>query len=339
MNAAGGGVFLGNARLVARLRSKLARERLPHAMIFSGPEGIGKRTLALRVAQALNCGARDAHGRECGSCGSCRAVPAGSHPDVSTVSVEPGSTRIRIEQIRELRARLELAVAPGSAQVFLIDPAERMNPASANAVLKVLEEPPDRTYFVLITTNLHELMPTIRSRCQVYRFLPLGLDELREAGPDDELVLRWARGSVGRALATDPVQLRTLRDAVLAFLESAVDADGATWPELFAESADLARSRDEYGEKLRAVGVVVADILYAGHGLEDRIVNVDVRERIRKLASRLDPPALVRIADCIRFIERALKSYVNRQMLTDALALTLNTETAPMFEERGWSGG
>ena len=335
MNASVGAAFLGNAPLVARLRSQLARERLPHAMIFTGPDGVGKRTFALRVAQALNCGARDAHGCECGRCGSCRAVDAGSHPDVSTVSVEAGSTRIRIEQIRELRTRLELAVAPGSAQVFLIDPAERMNPASANAMLKALEEPPDRTYFVLITTNLHELMPTIRSRCQVYRFLPLGMEEMLEAGPDDELVVRWARGSVGRALATDPVELRALRDAVLAFVESAVDAGGATWPALFAESADLARSREEYGEKLRAVGVVVADILYAGHGLEDRIVNVDVRERIRQIASRLDPPALVRIADWIRFTERALKNHVNRQLLTDALALTLNAETAPMLEDAG----
>ena len=203
-------------------------------------------------------------------------------------------------------------------------------------MLKALEEPPDRTYFVLITTNLHELMPTIRSRCQVYRFLPLGMEEMLEAGPDDELVVRWARGSVGRALATDPVELRALRDAVLAFVESAVDAGGATWPALFAESADLARSREEYGEKLRAVGVVVADILYAGHGLEDRIVNVDVRERIRQIASRLDPPALVRIADWIRFTERALKNHVNRQLLTDALALTLNAETAPMLEDAGW---
>jgi DNA polymerase-3 subunit delta' len=332
----GAGTFFGNRRLVARLRTKVSEGRLPHGLIFSGPDGIGKRTFALRLAEALNCASPGGADEECGRCDSCRKIGAGRHPYVSMVTVEEDASEIKIEQIRRIRSQLELAAPVGAARVFLIDPADRMKAASSNALLKALEEPPDRTYFFLMTTNVHQLLVTIRSRCQIYHFSPLSLEEIRAWGVTDELVVRSSQGSIGRAISTDAEQLKALRDTLLEFLETAVNAREEDLAGLLGASADLARSKDEYREKLRTLGILVSDILYAREGIDDRIVNIDEIERIRQLASGVDLSRIVQIADCIRFIERALKNYVNRQMLTDALTLTLNAETSQILNDKAW---
>ena len=334
--------FLGNTALVRRLRVKVSGERLPHGLIFSGPEGIGKRTFALEIAQTLNCRVRrsdptdEGDGLPCGVCEHCRKIVAGIHPEVSTVSLEDDASQIKIEQVRRIRSRLDIEALEGSARVFLIDPADRMTTGAANALLKALEEPPPRTYFVLITTNAHELLATIRSRCQIYHFSPLRPEEIRESGIDDELVVGWSQGSIGRALATDPDELREIRDELLDFLEMAVTGTEADLVTLIGVSEELSRSKDEYRGKVRALGVLVSDLLFAKEGLEERIVNVDQRDRIHTIALGVGLERIVQMGDCIRFVESALKHYVNRRMLTDALALTLNNRTSQILNDKPW---
>jgi DNA polymerase-3 subunit delta' len=316
--------------------------RLPHGLIFSGPEGVGKSTFALEVAQALNCPVRrsdPAHGSVgmgCGRCDVCRRVVSGVYPEVSTMSLEDDASQIKIEQVRRIRSQLDMEALAGRARVFLIDPADRMTTGAANALLKALEEPPPRTYFILITTNAHELLVTIRSRCQVYHFAPLRLQEIRESGIDDELVVRWSQGSIGRALATDPDELREIRDELLEFLELAVTGTGEDLVTLIGASAELSRSKDEYRGKVRALGVLVSDLLFASAGLEERIVNIDQIERIHAIASGVALERIVQIGDCIRFVESALKHYVNRRMLTDSLLLTLNSRTSQILNDKPW---
>ena len=333
MIESGGRPFLGNAALVGRLQAKVAEGRLAHGLVFSGPDGVGKRTFALHLGQALNC-SNQTGGQACGNCNSCRKIVAGTHPGVATISLQDDASQIKIEQIRKIRSQLELSALEGDARVFLIDPAERMSPGAANALLKALEEPPERTYFILITANAHELLLTIRSRCQLYHFAPLRLAEIRASGVDDELVARWSRGSIGLALSTDPDRLRETRDTLLEFVEIAVNATERDLAGLPGASADLARSKDDYREKIRALGVLVSDLLYAKEGIEDRIVNIDEVDRIRQIAAGIDMSRIVQIGDCIRFIESALRHYVNRQMLTDMLALTLNSETSQILNDK-----
>jgi DNA polymerase-3 subunit delta' len=319
--------FYGNADTVARIERKIAEGRLGHALIFSGPEGIGKRTWALRVAQALNCNATDSP-TGCGTCRSCQRVVSLTHPDVQYLTLEDDASQIKIEQIRALRSQLELEALEGAARVYIIDPAERMTPGAANALLKALEEPPPGTHFLLVTANVHELLVTIRSRCHVYHFTPLSLAQVRAAGIDDELVVRWSQGSIGRALATDPEGLRSLRDELLDFLSVASTAPAGQLAVLPGAAADLARSKEDFAGKVRALGVLVSDLLYLRTGLDARLVNIDREADLRRIADRIGLDRVVELGDTLRFIETSLKRYVNRQMLADALVLAANPETA-----------
>src|SRR5689334_18557335 len=132
--------FIGNQKVVERLRKKLREGRFPHGLIFSGPDGVGKHTCAIMVAKALNCLNSQA-GDFCDVCSSCRKIDSGTHPDVTTVSVEPDATQIKIAQVRQILATLDLRPLEGRNKIIIIDPAELLNPEAANALLKGLEEP------------------------------------------------------------------------------------------------------------------------------------------------------------------------------------------------------
>ena len=312
--------FLGNRAIVERLEARLGAGRLPHALIFSGPPGVGKRTYALRLIQALNC--PDGGTSGCGECGQCRKVSRGAHPDVILISVEADATQIRIEQIRRMRSMLLLEPIEGRVRACVIDPAERLTPGAANALLKVLEEPPAGTYFFLITANAHELLPTIRSRSQVYHFAPLSTGALRELGVTDELVARWAQGSAGRAGQSDPEELRRRRDQMLAFLEGGFSGQ----PEALAEliGAPLAPSREDYPEAVRVACVLVSDLLALKVGFAGRVVNVDVQDRLASLAGSVDMDRLMGAAEQLKFIEANLRHHLNAQLMTDALLASLS---------------
>ena len=327
--------FFGNSGVIALLDEKLRSGRLPHALAFAGPEGVGKRTCALRIAQALNCIRGD--GVACVSCPQCRKVAAHTHPDVIVVELEDDARQIKIEQVRRLRSRLELQPMEGAVTVFLIDPASRMGPGAANALLKALEEPPEGTYIILIATNIYELPITIRSRCQIYRFAPLTLAEIRRAGVEDELLARWCQGSGGRALGHDVDDLRAGRDAALEFLTVAVSATADDVAGLLAASGELSRSKEDYGDHIRLLGVLISDLVHVQAGVTGRVVNIDIETQLRDIADRMDLERLIQIADVLRFIESNMKSYLNRQMMTDVLALASGPGTAEILNDKAWT--
>jgi DNA polymerase-3 subunit delta' len=320
--------FIGNRKIIERLRTKLGENRFPHGLIFSGPEGVGKHTCAAMIAKSLNC-TNAPSGDFCGECSSCRKIESGTHPDVITISVEDDATRIKIEQIRQLLGTLDLRPLEGRNKVFIIDPADLLNEGAANALLKGLEEPPDNSFFILITVNVHELLITVRSRCQVYHFTPLTLDEIRQNGVTDELIVRWSQGSIGRARSLDISQLKTEREILLDFLETVVTAGEEQFQDLLGVSAELGRAKQDFESRMAVLAVLIADVLYIKEGVPQKLVNVDVQDRLEKLAARTSAERLVKMAEFLRFIESSLKTNVNRQMLTDLLALTANETTAP----------
>jgi len=315
--------FIGNRKIVDRLRRKLREGRFPHGLIFSGPEGVGKHSCALMIAKSLNC-AGASPDDFCNECRNCRKIDAGTHPDVMTISVEEDATRIKIVQIRHVLAMLDLHPLEGRNKVFIIDPANMMNAEAANALLKGLEEPPENSFFILITVNVHELLLTVRSRSQVYNFTPLALDEIRQHSVSDELAVRWSEGSIGRARSIDLTRLKSEREFMLEFLEITMTASEDGFQDLLGASADLGRAKQSFEERMKILAVLLADVLYLKEGVTGKLVNVDIRDRLARLANSASVDRIVQIGDFLRFIESSLKSNVNRQMLTDMLAVTGN---------------
>lgn len=175
------------------LRQRLVRERLPHAILLAGAAGLGKRALAAHLTAAALC-RQAVNGEPCGACHGCQLLAAGHHPDLHPLALElntKGKLRkeIVVHQVREMSRHLAMTSQMGGRQIAVIDPADRMNHAAANALLKTLEEPARDTVLVLLADQPWRLPATVRSRCQAF-VLPL---------PGRDVALRWLRDQgVGR---------------------------------------------------------------------------------------------------------------------------------------------
>jgi DNA polymerase-3 subunit delta' len=159
-------------QLWRQLQQRLAADRLPHALLLTGPAGLGKGVFARRLARALLCETPAAGGDACGRCRGCRLFQAGSHPDFSSVRPAEDGKVIKIDQIRELRDFLSFTAQYGGYKLALLEPADRLNSNAANSLLKTLEEPPGSCLLLLVTAQPARLPATVRSRCQVIRFDP-----------------------------------------------------------------------------------------------------------------------------------------------------------------------
>jgi DNA polymerase-3 subunit delta' len=195
--------ILGQGEAVGRLKRALESGTLAQALLFAGPDGVGKRAAAVEVARALLCGEGG-----CGRCPSCRHVAAGTHPDLFIVEAASESTGVNIEQVRRLAERISESPLEGSQKAAIIDGADSMKPPAQNALLKTLEEPPADTTIILVAANPGMLLPTIRSRCRRVDFAPVGAsviaDFLVERGAAREtadVTARLAGGSFAAALA------------------------------------------------------------------------------------------------------------------------------------------
>lgn len=229
----------GHGERVEWFRRTLRRGRLSHGYVFAGPDGVGKRLFARTLAQCLFC---QRHANEellaCGECSACKQVMAGTHPDLHEVRRKPGKAEFTIDILLgppENRGReglcYDLSRLPMAAdrKIAIIDDATAMNPESANAFLKTLEEPQPKSLIILLADNLDALLPTIRSRCQTVRFDPLSPREIAELLLQEEMVTdpteatalaELSGGSMTVAAQLLDPALRELRDALYQQLAS-----------------------------------------------------------------------------------------------------------------------
>lgn len=322
--------ILGQREPKRRLRRLLETDRLPHALLFSGPEGVGKRRTAEALAAALLCSS-PAAGQPCGTCESCRAFSRGIHPDFFFVvpeAVGKGARSIRIEAMRALGSALARPPELAPRQVALIDDAQRMNEAAANSFLKTLEEPTGDVVFLLVTGMRAALLDTIVSRCLEIPFGPLALPELSEVlhrhGVEAEeaaALAALADGSAGRALALHAEGALRRREEAVSLLARlpqipplSLWAEGKKWGAL---------SREEAGEWLRSLRLTLRDVL-ALYGGAAPLYSVGLEAPVAEIAARFSEARVFSmLADVKEAERRLLSSNVNIRLLVEALLLSL----------------
>lgn len=220
---------IGHDRIVDQLRRAIASGHVPHAYLFDGPEGVGKRSIGVGLALALSC--TTSPGEGCGACDGCRRMLAGLHPDLRVVA--PETAQIVIDQIREIVALCATRPHEAAARVVIVDGADAMNAATANALLKTLEEPAAGNHLVLVTAAPDRLLPTIRSRAQRLRFAPLPPPVLLAIGKRQGI--EAARAEVAVALGDG---------SAARFVEF---ADGEAGERLWSAVTELRRAARERG--------------------------------------------------------------------------------------------
>jgi DNA polymerase-3 subunit delta' len=309
----------------ARLQRVFTSGRLPHALLITGPEGVGKRRFVDVLANSILCQARDSDGTGCGRCRGCDLLLAGSHPDLKWIEPEEPGKTIRIDRIREYVAGGSLTAQAGGYKIVIVDPAEMMNTAAANSLLKTLEEPVDWTLIVLISSRPGILPATIRSRCQSFQLAkaePLIAEKwLAEETrhPDPGLLLALAAGAPLRAreLAT-PEQL-ALRVKILE--QFAAIVDGSQDPVAVA----AAWCKLDLRQVLNWCSGWLSDALRLQSDPEFRdLFNPDQRKRLQGIAETIESKRLFKLLDATNRAIGAQESQLNDQMLLESLLLSLN---------------
>jgi DNA polymerase III subunit delta' len=248
----------GHDDVAERFRSILARGRLASTFLFVGPDGIGKRTFALKLAQALLCSERDEKLLDpCGRCESCVQTLAGTHPDILRIAKPKEKSELPVALfIGSAEKRMQeglchdLALKPffGRRRVAIIDDADYLNEEGANALLKTLEEPPPRSLLILVGTSLERQLPTIRSRCQIVRFAPLSAETIADllvaegTATDRAMALKlaaWSDGSLAKARDLADPELWKFRQILLNRLAGA-ELDSVRFSEAVGKFVDEA---------------------------------------------------------------------------------------------------
>ncbi|ABA88935.1 DNA polymerase III, delta-prime subunit [Syntrophotalea carbinolica DSM 2380] len=314
---------LGHQRQKDLLEKAVSSKRLPHAYLFEGPEGIGKRLVALALTKILFC----ANGNSCGDCPACHKVDHHNHPDLHQLG--PDGSSIKIEQIRALQKELSYRPLEAPYKVSIIDGAEKMNPAAANALLKTLEEPRSQTLLILLTPAPDAVLPTIRSRCQRLPFSRIPRERLQEVLVEQlniedaqaHILATLSEGSFKKALGKDRELYLQRRKELLKNLTAL--SSGSIIP-LLNLAQKFAEEKDLLFDILEIIQAFYRDLLLLQHGRPmDDLVNVDMLETLQSVSRRENVSSLLGKLDALMTSRRHLERNVNRQLAMEVLLLRL----------------
>lgn len=296
----------GHEQIKNDLRQLLAEKRLPHALLFTGIEGIGKNLTAKVLAKVLLCSGEE---KPCNICPSCRAFDAKNHPDFYYLEPEGKANNIKIEQIRQMQSQIALSPYLADKRVVIINDAETMNEAAENSLLKTLEEPTGDIVFILVTANKDLLLPTILSRCMKLYFAPLSEDEIKiilkskYAVNEDKatVIAKLSGGSMKRAISFLDDDNFNLCQNAMDFLSKDLNAK------------DIWQISDEFSAMDKAkikqwadfLQMIIRDLLLLQAGADDNLLyNRDKKDVLDKLIVNF---SLNRLFNCQNLIENLVK--------------------------------
>lgn len=322
--------IVGQTRAVRLLRQAIQSGKVAHAYLFVGPEGVGKRTVALELAKALNCLSPLPDGGACDTCVACRkiAVTPPVHPDVMVIA--PDGRFIKTDQMKEMQTEMYARPNEGKVRVCIVDDADRMNPEAGNRVLKLLEEPPAYAQLILLTHNLSGVLPTIISRCQVVNFPPLSTDDVARAVRQQlnmeegqaHLFASLSGGSIGHAVALaqdSAVAQRREQTHDLIKQLSAMDDLALT-----GQAETLEKEKDDLNEWLELLTTWLRDaLIVAQTGSDQLVINADRLPGVRSMAIRYGAPALLAMLGAVTDARGHIQKNANTRLALDVMMLRL----------------
>jgi DNA polymerase-3 subunit delta' len=359
--------FLGNSDTVTRLREMLERDHFPHALILTGPRGSGKYTLAQMVAKAMNCLERpksavitrgssalsdraEALPDFCGRCSNCVRIGQAddlesrfetdkretrifvqTHSDVMVIPPDPPQMMVKVDQVRHLTASIYYKPAEGRQKVYIF-PSPAFVKEAANALLKVLEEPPEFATIFLLAENPAMLLPTIRSRCVTMTLAPLPLAEIEQhlahsigwSAAQRELVARLSCGALGRARSFDLNGFLAARHDALLILKTAIA--GADHGDLFRATETYragAEGKEKTEELIAALYSLLRDMLSLMSNAPNLVRNIDIVSDLTALSRKVNFDWIAAAADRTGEVHSGMRRNLLRSLSLDALASSL----------------
>lgn len=308
--------IIGHSKNIGMLQQLINQGRLPHALLFTGPEGIGKKLTAFGLAKALLC--EKSENDYCDQCASCHRINQDNHPDVTIIRPEGNS--IKIEQLRDWQKSLESRSYSGSWRTTIIDQAEKVSTSAANSILKILEEPPDDTLICLIAVEARDILSTIVSRCQILRFSPLARSDFiriimkhgRLTESQAALIYNLSKGQLSRGLAMDLDNLIHTREQWRQFFHS-TSSDKRSCPQ-----TDKASVMDA----LEIIAHWWRDVILLQFGIEgSMLTNQDMLSEVKKEAGENTRSLVISRINLILQTMAAVEKNASPKMAIDSLLL------------------
>lgn len=331
---------IGQDKILSLLDYGLKTDAIAHAYLLVGPRHVGKGTLAINLAQALNC-----EGPEppCGQCRSCQRIRESKHADVTSIGLD-SRAEIGIDDIRGLQRSANLPPYEGKCKVFIIDEAEYLSTEAANALLKILEEPPPRVVWLLLAAEEERLLPTVISRCQRLELKPVPSERVQEVlvnsynvdADKAKLLTQLCHGRLGWALCAladcDMLEQRSQRIGRLASLLT------AGIEQRFAYAQELASqfSQDrKAGAEITGIWVDWwRDLMLVKGGCQEAIINVDFKTVLKEQASGLSLSGIKEFLTNLGLLQEAISKNVNPRLALEWLMLALPRRGSPKHEIR-----
>jgi len=335
-------------RPIRILAAFLQKRNIPHALLFTGIEGVGKKDAATAFAMACNCtGERPGRSDQpvnhfnrkkdlpaavnpCASCRSCRKIESGNHPDI--IRIKPSGAFIKIDQIRSLCDILAMKPYEARVRVVIISDAHAMNSSASNALLKMLEEPPDRSILILTACQISDLLPTIVSRCQHIRFNPVSVKSIETRLIENQglepnkasIIAAMANGSISRAFAMNNSKWIKRRNWLIK--AGGLGQPGALFSmssgTLMAFAEMLKKNKDFLFDSLEVMKSWLRDlVIYNFH--PEKIINKDLMENIQNASQKIDIKSLLFKIDAIQAAQKDIQSNANLRLTLETMMMRI----------------